>query len=163
MVVSSTSSKWYVVHCHSGFEKKIADAIMDEAGLDALVAANFNIGSNADYNLLTTQRELLHLDVKRYKMQRLPSLAAFYQITNTAYQLEFDFYNEADWLDAQNVGISLSIPIWSSGMQGAKIKQASFKLMKMENTIKHYEAALALQFSNNSSQLKTKIENKSHM
>ena len=36
MVVSSTSSKWYVVHCHSGFEKKIADAIMDEATKDGL-------------------------------------------------------------------------------------------------------------------------------
>ena len=31
MVVSSDTSKWYVVHCHSGFEKKVADAIMDEA------------------------------------------------------------------------------------------------------------------------------------
>ena len=31
MVISSDTSKWYVVHCHSGFEKKIADAILDEA------------------------------------------------------------------------------------------------------------------------------------
>ena len=31
MVVSSDTSKWYVVHCHSGFEKKVADAILDEA------------------------------------------------------------------------------------------------------------------------------------
>ena len=31
MVVSSDTSKWYVVHCHSGFEKKVADSIMDEA------------------------------------------------------------------------------------------------------------------------------------
>ena len=36
MVVSSSSSKWYVVHCHSGFEKKIADAIMDEATKDGI-------------------------------------------------------------------------------------------------------------------------------
>jgi transcriptional antiterminator NusG len=31
MVVSSDTSKWYVVHCHSGFEKKVADAILEEA------------------------------------------------------------------------------------------------------------------------------------
>ena len=36
MVVASNSSKWYVVHCHSGFEKKIADAIMDEASKDGI-------------------------------------------------------------------------------------------------------------------------------
>ena len=31
MVVSSDTSKWYVVHCHSGFEKKVADAIIEES------------------------------------------------------------------------------------------------------------------------------------
>jgi transcriptional antiterminator NusG len=40
MVVSSDTHKWYVVHCHSGYEKKVADAIIDEAtkaGLEELV------------------------------------------------------------------------------------------------------------------------------
>ena len=31
MVENTDTSKWYVVHCHSGFEKKVADAILDEA------------------------------------------------------------------------------------------------------------------------------------
>ena len=41
MVASSDTHKWYVVHCHSGYEKKVADAIMDEAakvGLEELVS-----------------------------------------------------------------------------------------------------------------------------
>ena len=29
--------KWYVVNCHSGFEKKVADAIMDEAKKEGVV------------------------------------------------------------------------------------------------------------------------------
>ena len=28
---NTDTSKWYVVHCHSGFEKKVADSILDEA------------------------------------------------------------------------------------------------------------------------------------
>ena len=29
MVENTDISKWYVVHCHSGFEKKVADSILD--------------------------------------------------------------------------------------------------------------------------------------
>ena len=31
MIENSSKSKWYVVHCHSGFEKKISTKILDEA------------------------------------------------------------------------------------------------------------------------------------
>jgi preprotein translocase SecE subunit len=31
MVENTDTLKWYVVHCHSGFEKKVADSILDEA------------------------------------------------------------------------------------------------------------------------------------
>jgi len=30
-VSSDIKHKWYVVNCHSGYEKKVADAIIDEA------------------------------------------------------------------------------------------------------------------------------------
>ncbi|MFT6746760.1 MAG: outer membrane protein [Glaciecola sp.] len=150
-----------------GLEKAIVlkddlDAVVNQTTLDALVASNFNAGNNADLNIMATQRKLLDLDLKRYKMQRLPSLAAFYQYTNTAYQLEYDFYKNANWLDAQNVGISLSVPIWSSGSQGAKIKQAQFALMKIDNQVKYFESALALQHSNSIDQLKSKIESRNN-
>lgn len=95
-------------------------------------------------------------------MERLPSLAAFYQFTNTAYQLEFDFYKDANWLDAQNIGISLSVPIWSSGRQSAKIKQAKYELQKMDNSISYFESALAIQHSNGVSQLTSKIKTKAN-
>jgi outer membrane protein TolC len=93
-------------------------------------------------------------------MQKLPTIAAFYQYTNTAYQLEFDFYKGVDWLDAQTIGISLSVPIWSSGMQGAKIKQAKLTLMKMDNSMNNFESATALQYDNSISELKAKMANK---
>jgi outer membrane protein len=135
------------------------ETVIEGSNMAALTASEFNLNNNPDYKLLTTQRKIQNFVVKRNKMERLPSLAAFYQYTNTAYQLEFDFYKDANWLDAQNIGLSLNIPIWSSGMQGAKIKQAQFELMKLDNSLEYYESALTLQHTRAVSELKIKIAN----
>lgn len=139
--------------------KDSLQGIIDQISMDALLAQKFDLANNPDLKVLNTQRDLLSLDLKRYKMERLPSVAAFYQYQNTAYQLEFDGYKDAEWLDAQNVGVSLSVPIFSSGMQGAKIKQAKLELQKMENTVTYFEGAMTIQFTNAINNLTTKHSN----
>lgn len=136
--------------------------IIVETGIEALLTQDFSSSSNLDLQVLSTQRQLAKLDMQRYKMQRLPSLAAFYSGTATAYQLEFDWYKDATWLTAQNVGISLNIPIFSSGMQGAKIQQARLELEKVDNSIAHFEKAIKIQFNNALNDLTTKIEERAN-
>lgn len=136
--------------------KDSLQGIIDLISLDALIAQKFDLANNPDMKVLNTQRDLLKLDLRRYKMERLPSLVAFYQYTNTAYQFEFDWLKDATWYDAQNIGINLSVPIFSSGMQGAKIKQASLELQKMDNTVSYFENAMNIQFSNAINELTTK-------
>lgn len=136
------------------------NGIINSVGIDALENQEFNSALNPDLNLLSTQRILAKLDVQRYKMQRLPSLAAFYSAANTAYQTEFNFYKNATWYSQQNLGVSLNIPIWSSGMQGAKIQQAKLALLQTDNSIAHFENAIKVQFNNASSQLNTKLADK---
>lgn len=138
--------------------KDSLNLVLEQISLDALLAQKFDLANNPDLKVLNTQKELLRLDLKRYQMERLPSLAAFYQYQITAYQLEFG-YKEADWLDAQNVGVSLSVPIFSSGKQGAKIKQAKLELQKMENTVAYFEGAMTIQFTNAINNLTTKHAN----
>lgn len=136
------------------------DGVIEQLSLEALVGENFSAENNIDLQLMTTQAKLLKLDLRRYKMQRLPSLGAYYQYQNTAYQLDFNFWQDADWFDAQNLGLSLNIPIWSSGAQGSRIKQARLEYEKMNNTLAHMEAAMATQYKNAQSNLKSKIANK---
>jgi len=138
--------------------KDSLQGILDQISIDAMVAEKLDLINNPDIKVLNTQRELLALDLKRYRYERMPTLAAFYQITATAYQLDFK-YNDAQWLDAQNLGISLSVPIFSSGMQGAKIKQAKLELTKMDNTVKYFENAIMVSFENAINNLNTKNAN----
>ena len=138
--------------------KDSLQGVLNLISIDALVAEKLDLVNNPDIKVLKTQRELLALDLKRYRYERLPSLAAFYQITASTYQLEFK-YTDAQWLDAQNAGISLSIPIFSSGMQGSKIKQAKLELTKMDNTVKYFENAMMVSFDNAINNLITKNAN----
>ena len=132
--------------------------ILDQISIDALIAEKLDLANNPDIKVLNTRRELLALDLKRYKFEKLPTIAAFYQITATAYELEFK-YTDAAWLDAQNIGLSLSVPIFSSGMQGAKIKQAKLELSKMDNTVSFFKSSMMIQFNNAINNLNTKNVN----
>ena len=130
--------------------------IMEEINMDALLGQNFDAAGNPDLKVLEAQRDLLKLNVKRFKAQRLPTVAAFYSYQNTAYQFDWDWLKDATWYDAQNLGVSVSVPLLSSGQQSAVIKQAKLELTKMENTLEYAERALNIQFTNAINNLNTK-------
>ena len=133
--------------------------IMEEVNMDALLTQQFDAAGNPDLKVLEAQRDLLRLNVKRFNAQRLPTIAAFYAYQNTAYQFDWDWLKDATWYDAQNVGVSVSIPLISSGQQVAVIKQAKLELTKMENTLEYAQRAFNIQFTNAINDLNTKNTN----
>ncbi|MFL2581841.1 MAG: TolC family protein [Flavobacteriales bacterium] len=133
--------------------------IMEEINLDALLGQQFDAAENPELKVLQAQRDLLSLNVKRFKAQRLPTVAAFYAYQNTAYQFDWNWLKDASWYDAQNIGVSVSIPLLSSGQQGAVIKQAKLELIKMENTLVYAERAFNIQFTNAINNLNVKNAN----
>lgn len=133
--------------------------IVDQINFEALAGQQFDAGGNPDLKVLEIQKDLLKLDLKRYKAQRLPTVAAFYSYQNTAYQFDWDWLKDATWYDAQNIGLSISVPILSSGQQGAVIKQARLEYNKMQNTFDYVQKAMSIQFTNAINDLNTKNAN----
>ncbi len=133
--------------------------IVEQINIEALTGQQFDAGGNPDLKVLEIQKDLLKLDLKRYKAQRLPTVAAFYQYQNTAYQFEWDWLKDATWFDAQNVGLSISVPILSSGQQGAVIKQAKLEYNKIQNSYDYVQKAMSIQFTNAVNDLNTKNSN----
>ncbi len=132
------------------------NSVLNLINLAQLEQSTFNALNNPDFKVLQVQEELLKLDVRRYKMERLPSLGAFYQMSAQAYQVKYDFYRNADWLSSQTAGIQLKLPVFSSGMQGAKIAQAQIQLDKLRNSKSFIEKSLEIQFNNTKNTLQTK-------
>ena len=131
--------------------------VISQINLESLLTEDFNLNGNPDFVLLNSQAKLLQLDLKRYKMQRLPTIAAFYQGQATAYQVDFDFYKDAKWLNGHVAGLSIKIPIWSSGMQAAKIGQAKIEIEKIKNTTNSVNQGLQVQFTNSKNNLSVKM------
>jgi outer membrane protein len=99
--------------------------------IDGLIDANlitldnlytFNLEDNIDFRLLSTQEKLNQLSLRREKSLYLPSLSAFYQYNDRLERADFDFTMR------HMVGVSMSIPIFNSGMKNAKVSQAGSSL-----------------------------------
>jgi outer membrane protein TolC len=133
--------------------------IVEQINMEALLAKGFDQIGNPDLRLMEVQRDLLALDLKRYKWERLPTIASFYQAQGTAYQFEWDWLKDASWYDQQNIGLSIRMPIWSSGKQASVIKQAQFELTKMENNLEYAKKAMSVQYKNALNNLTSKSVN----
>jgi outer membrane protein TolC len=87
-----------------------------------------------EYSLLQTQLKLNQLNLKRYKFQYLPSLAAF---GSSSLQYQSNSFNNlySQSFPTTVVGLQLNIPIFSSGMKLQRVKQAEFEVQKSQNTL----------------------------
>lgn len=100
-----------------------------------------------EYSLAQTQVKLNTLDLKRYKSQYLPSLAAF---GNGSYQFQSnsfgDLYSKS--YPAVLVGLKLNVPIFSGGQKLYKVKQAQYSVQKSTNDLNNAKNSINLDIKN---------------
>lgn len=102
--------------------------LMEGASLEGTLLKNFDLGGNIDYQLLEQQEQISRKMVDMKKAGYLPTLAAFYRFTYKIVEPAFD-------MSPPNVvGFQLNIPIFSSGVRRAQVKQAELDLKSLQNT-----------------------------
>jgi outer membrane protein len=98
------------------------------AALEGTLMKNFDLQGNIDYQMLEQQEMISRKMVDMKKAGYLPTLAAFYRFTYKLIKPAFD-------MSPPNVvGIQLNIPIFSSGVRKAQVKQAETDLKSLQNT-----------------------------
>ncbi|MBR9830822.1 TolC family protein [bacterium] len=107
------------------------DEIVNEVDAEGLASSTFNIESHIDYRIIENQEKASLLLVKQEKSAFLPRLSATYSFQENSFSNEFNFFSDAPWFNAQYVGLNLSVPIFSSGMRLAKVKQAQLDFEKV--------------------------------
>lgn len=104
--------------------------------IDISKAANteFDLRQNIDFKLLETQEILTEMALKNEKAKYLPTVSAFYTFQWNAFRDAFSFFNFSErWFRTQILGVNVNIPIFSSGVQSARVAQASIALEQVRN------------------------------
>jgi len=145
-----------------------------------LLQKEIPVEENIDYRIAANTAESREIEVKLEKSKALPSLTGFLNYGVQGFSQEFTFLNEDQEYFGQSIlGVSLNIPIFSSGMRSSRTQQkqiayeqAMVKLEQTENEVKRqinsaksdYEFSLEnYQNQKKNLELAERIENKNQI
>ncbi|MGB1102062.1 MAG: TolC family protein [Crocinitomicaceae bacterium] len=104
-----------------------------------------DIKTNANYVLMDQQRQLDEYSLKNEKAAYLPSVGAFFTHSQNAFRNEFNFFQDLPWYPTTIWGISMQIPVASSGQKIVRVQQAEIKLEQDQNNLTQLEKSLKFQ------------------
>jgi outer membrane protein TolC len=130
--------------------------------------AQFKYDDRPEIRTLGSSQTLLELQVKRFKLNALPTVAAFWNMQTNAQRQRFNVFDTKDrWFFSNVAGINLSVPITDGFQRRNRVKQAQISLDKNRNTIDFMKQVIDLQvvstrteFTNALEQLEAQMENK---
>ena len=111
-------------------EDKIAlkdglESMLITVNLANLTSKQFNMQDNITYKIMATQEKFGKLALKREISNYLPNLAAFYRHTELVNQPTFNFTPK------DIIGLTLNVPIFSSGQRMVMVQQRKMELDKI--------------------------------
>lgn len=135
------------------------DTLANESNALILLQSDLNIEENVDYKIaynLTEQREL---EMKLEKSKALPSLSAFINYGTAAFRDDFTFFDSGQpWFQSSLLGVSMNIPIFSSGMRSAKTQRARIALDQAETQLEETRQQVSLALNTAKSNYQFAIE-----
>ena len=95
----------------------------------ALLDTALKIEKNLDYKLAENLTKQRNIELKIEQSQGVPSLNGFINYGTTGFGDEFDFFSSnQNWYQSSVVGITLNVPVFSSGLRSARTQQAKIAL-----------------------------------
>ena len=130
----------------------LTDNLDDVVGLSEIASISskqFEPLNHINYKIMENQEQVGIINLKRQKSAYLPTLAAFYQHNENLRRADFDFTMK------DMAGLSLSVPIFSSGMRNVMVQQRVMELEKIRNTKSNVVQGLELDFINSRNSFNT--------
>lgn len=125
-----------------------------------LLEQQLNVEQNIDYkiaNNLVKQREL---EWQLERSKALPTLSAFANYGATTFGDDFVFFNQnTEWFQFSTVGVSLSVPIFSSLKRAKSSQRAEIALMQAETDLRQSVERIKLDFNQAKSDYNFALEN----
>jgi outer membrane protein TolC len=119
--------------------KETLDETLDKVIIRAVLDEPFNIENNIDFRIISTQVDLNDKQLDLEFMNYLPYINSFYNHQAKILKPNFDMQPK------NMIGLTMNVPIFSSGMRRARVAQARINLEKTQNTKSMVEEQLLLQ------------------
>ncbi len=124
-----------------------------------LLETEANIENTIDYQIAENDKMTKELMLKLEKSKALPTLNAFINGGYSAFSDSFSFARkDQDWFGSSLFGVSLNIPIFSSGMRSATTQRAQINLEKAKTDLTEKEQTIALEIASAQSDYRFAIE-----
>lgn len=129
------------VGCYITLTQNLDELLNVEVAME-LLHTELDLSKNYDYQLLQKNTELSQKQITMAAMNYVPTLSAYYQYSAKKYFSDEETMN----MTAPNmVGVSVKIPIWSSGVRASTITEKKLAYKAAQNTLADTEDALRVQ------------------
>ncbi len=95
-----------------------------------------------DYQYLQLGAKLDQYNIKRYELNRFPTLSLAGSYAKNAQRTSFDFFNKGDWFTTSFFGLNLNVPIFSGFAKNANIQTARLQLLQQQNQIDNLKISI---------------------
>jgi len=119
---------------------------------ELLSAYEVDPNQNIDLIIMSNQIEISNLQLKLEKSYFLPTVSAFATFQKLAKEPEINF------TPTTLAGVSVSFPLFSSGMRNSKVQQAKLELEKTKNSFELAQKGLNMELKDATDQFKTAWE-----
>jgi outer membrane protein TolC len=109
---------------------------------EGILDNNFQYEHRAEIRTLQQLQELQKLDVKRYKLGSLPTVALSANYSVNAMGKKFFTDNSTFWFRSSFIGVNVNVPIFSGFQRRYKIEQAQLSLEKLTNSVDNVKQAI---------------------
>ncbi|OAD91757.1 transporter [Aequorivita soesokkakensis] len=126
----------------------------------SLLDSSLKIEENVDYKIAYNLTEQRYFENRLEKSKFLPRLSAFVNYGTSANSDDFSFFNgDQVWYQSSVLGVSLNIPIFSSGMRSAASQRTKIALDQAETDLEQTKQQIKLDLTTAQSNYQFAIEN----
>ena len=116
-------------------ELVLVDTLSEAELKDNILNGAYDYKDRKEFQLLSVAEKLGTYNIRRYKLSKLPTVAAFGSYSKNAQRSKFNFFNNDEWFTTSLVGVKISLPLFDGFKKNALIQQSRYELQKTQNNI----------------------------
>jgi outer membrane protein len=120
----------------------LTDTVSEDQLKENILEEKYEYKDRKEFQLLTVASKLNEFNLRRYKLSKIPTIAAFASYQKNAQRANFDLFGKGDWFSTSLIGLRVSVPIFDGFSRKAKISKAKFEIQKTKNSLEQLEQSI---------------------